>query len=171
MVERPLRMREAQGSIPWFSTRENSYHHRCAFFLTTAGPKRKAFPSNIPRPERGYSSSAVGSSRPGESSSYWPVYNFFASQSLHFITEIFLKKKFGDVNYEANFRFFILLHKRAKPIHPPDLTSARELKPCTPPLPSPSAYLSAHTSGVRGCGGHPPPGSPQADAWEPVNGR
>ena len=26
------------------------------------------------------------------------------------------------------------------------LTSARELKPYTPPLPSPSAHLSAHTS-------------------------
>jgi hypothetical protein len=32
-----------------------------------------------------------------------------------------VKKEFsfsGDVNYEANFSFFILLHKRAKPIHP-----------------------------------------------------
>jgi hypothetical protein len=31
----------------------------------------------------------------------------------HFITEIFLKKKSGDVNDEANFSLFILLHKRA----------------------------------------------------------
>ena len=36
----------------------------------------------------------------------------------HFITEIFFKKKTGDVNDEANFSFFILLHKRAKPILP-----------------------------------------------------
>ena len=36
----------------------------------------------------------------------------------HFITEIFLKKKSGDVNDEANFSLFILLHKRAKPILP-----------------------------------------------------
>jgi hypothetical protein len=28
------------------------------------------------------------------------------------------KKKSGDVNDEASFSFFILLHKRAKPIHP-----------------------------------------------------
>ena len=33
----------------------------------------------------------------------------------HFITKK-IKKKSGDVNYEANFSFFILLHKRAKPI-------------------------------------------------------
>ena len=32
----------------------------------------------------------------------------------HFITEKNLKKKSGDVNDEANFPFFILLHKRAK---------------------------------------------------------
>jgi hypothetical protein len=31
----------------------------------------------------------------------------------HFITEMFFKKKSGDVNDEANFSFFILLHKRA----------------------------------------------------------
>ncbi len=46
------------------------------------------------------------------SSSYWPVYNFFASQSLH--NRFFFKKKSGDVNDEVNFPFFILLHKRAK---------------------------------------------------------
>jgi hypothetical protein len=39
----------------------------------------------------------------------------------HFITEKNLKKKSGDVNDEANFSLFILLHKRAKPIHPPYL--------------------------------------------------
>jgi hypothetical protein len=51
------------------------------------------------------------------------------------------------VNYEANFCFFILLHKRVKPILPPYLLphSARELKPYTPPLPSLSAHLSVHT--------------------------
>ena len=36
------------------------------------------------------------------------------------------------MNYEANFSFFILLHKRAKPIHPPYI--------------HPSAHLSTHTS-------------------------
>ena len=36
----------------------------------------------------------------------------------HFITEKKFKKKSGDVNDEANFPFFILLHKRAKPILP-----------------------------------------------------
>jgi hypothetical protein len=43
--------------------------------------------------------------------------------------------------------FFFLLHKRAKPALPPYLLphSARELKPFTPPLPSPSTHLSAHT--------------------------
>jgi hypothetical protein len=57
----------------------------------------------------------------------------------HFITEFFFKKKSGDVNDEANFSFFFLLHKRAKPALPPYLLphSARELKPFTPPLPSP----------------------------------
>jgi hypothetical protein len=60
------------------------------------------------------------------SSSYWPVYKFFASQSLH--NRIFFKKKSGDVNDEANFSLFILLHKRAKPILPP---WARELKTLT----------------------------------------
>ncbi len=39
----------------------------------------------------------------------------------HFITEKKFKKKSGDVNDEANFSFFILLHKRAKPILPPYL--------------------------------------------------
>jgi hypothetical protein len=105
-------------------------------------------------------------SAPCLSSSYWAVYKKFASQSLH-NRNIFLKKS-GDVNDEANFSFFILLHKSAKPIlpllpspSPPransnlyspltfSLTSARELKPYTPPLPSPSAHLSAHTFTLR----------------------
>ncbi len=37
---------------------------------------------------------------------------------IHDLKKI-LKKKSGDVNDEANFSFFILLHKRDKPIHPP----------------------------------------------------
>jgi hypothetical protein len=37
----------------------------------------------------------------------------------HFITEKNLKKKSGEANDEANFSFFILLHKRAKPAIPP----------------------------------------------------
>jgi hypothetical protein len=68
------------------------------------------------------------------SSSYWTLLSFFASQTLH--NRKNFKKKSGDVNDEANFSFFILLHKRAKPIHPPYLLphSARELKPYTPPF-------------------------------------
>jgi hypothetical protein len=45
-----------------------------------------------------------------------PFINFLLHN--HFITEKNLKKKSGDVNDEANFSLFILLHKRAKPIHP-----------------------------------------------------
>jgi hypothetical protein len=44
---------------------------------------------------------------------------FFPLLHNHFITEFFLKKKSGEANDEANFSFFILLHKRAKPaLHP-----------------------------------------------------
>ena len=43
-----------------------------------------------------------------------PFINFLLHN--HFITENFFKKKSGDVNDEANFSLFILLHKRAKPI-------------------------------------------------------
>jgi hypothetical protein len=50
----------------------------------------------------------------------------------HFITEKKLKKKSGDANYEAYFSFLFLLHKRAKPIHPPYI--------------HPSAHLSTHSS-------------------------
>jgi hypothetical protein len=39
----------------------------------------------------------------------------------HFITKKNLKTKSGDVNDEANFSLFFLLHKRAKPILPPYL--------------------------------------------------
>jgi hypothetical protein len=51
------------------------------------------------------------------------VYKNFASQSLH--NRKILKKKSGDVNDEANFSLFILLHKRAKPILPPGRVSVR----------------------------------------------
>jgi len=97
------------------------------------------------------------------SSDYWTVFYFFASQSLH--NRIFLKQKSGEAKDSAIFAFYFLLHKRAKPILPPyllphlrartqtlyspltfSLTSARELKPFTPPVPSPSTHLSAHTS-------------------------
>ena len=57
-----------------------------------------------------------------QSSIVCTVQSFFASQTLH--NRKILKKKSGDVNDEANFSLFILLHKRAKPY--------------TPPLPSPS---------------------------------
>ena len=43
------------------------------------------------------------------------VISFFASQSLH---NKKIKNKSGDVNDEANFSFFILLHPRANPILP-----------------------------------------------------
>ena len=47
----------------------------------------------------------------------------------HFITEIFLKKKSGDVNDEANFSLFILLQERAKPIPSPPRTNSNPLLP------------------------------------------
>ena len=52
-----------------------------------------------------------------DSSSYWTVYKIFASQSQHKYKIIIFFS--GDVNDEANFSFFILLHKRAKPMLPP----------------------------------------------------
>ena len=39
----------------------------------------------------------------------WTVHSFFASQSLH--NKKKFKKKSGDVNYEAKFPPFFLLHK------------------------------------------------------------
>jgi len=65
-----------------------------------------------------------------------PFINFLLHN--HFITEIFLKKKSGDVNDEANFSLFILLHKRAKPILPPYPHPAfrARTQTFTPPLPS-----------------------------------
>jgi hypothetical protein len=47
---------------------------------------------------------------------YWTLFSFFASQSQHFITENFKNKKSGEAKDSAFFPFFILLHKRAKPI-------------------------------------------------------
>ncbi len=58
----------------------------------------------------------------------------------HFITEKFYKKKSGDVNDEANFSLFILLHKRAKPILPPLPTPSlprANSNPLLPPYPHP----------------------------------
>ncbi len=49
-----------------------------------------------------------------DSSDVQSTFSFFASQSLH--NRKILKKKSGDVNDEVNFPFFILLHKRAKPM-------------------------------------------------------
>jgi hypothetical protein len=46
---------------------------------------------------------------PPASGSYWAVYKFFASQSLH--NRKILKKKIGEANDEANFSFFILLQR------------------------------------------------------------
>jgi len=37
----------------------------------------------------------------------------------HFITEFFLKKKSGEAKDSVIFPFFVLLHKRAKPMLPP----------------------------------------------------
>ena len=45
---------------------------------------------------------------------------------------MFFEKKSGEAKDSVNFSFFILLHKRAKPIHPPYI--------------HPSAHLSTHTS-------------------------
>jgi len=59
----------------------------------------------------------------------------------HFMTNFFLKKKSGDVNAEANFSFFILLHKRAKPIHPAYLLPL----PTYPPIPhTPPTHPPTH---------------------------
>ena len=55
----------------------------------------------------------------------------------HFITEKKFKKKSGDVNDEANFSFFILLHKRANPILP------------SLPTPSPPRALSLWLNRVK----------------------
>jgi hypothetical protein len=51
------------------------------------------------------------------SSSVQSTFSFFASQTLH--NRFFLKKKSGEAKDSAIFPFFILLHKRAKPITPP----------------------------------------------------
>jgi hypothetical protein len=67
------------------------------------------------RQKRGENKSGLGTLiREEVSSIVCTVQSFFASQTLH--DRLFFKKKTGDVNDEANFSFFILLHKRAKPI-------------------------------------------------------
>ena len=50
------------------------------------------------------------------SSSYWTVYKFFASQSQRKYKIIIFFS--GEAKDSVNFSFFILLHKRAKPILP-----------------------------------------------------
>jgi hypothetical protein len=50
----------------------------------------------------------------------------------HFITDFFLNKNSGEAKHSVIFPFFILLHKRAKPIHPPYLLPP----PTYPPIPS-----------------------------------
>ena len=52
----------------------------------------------------------------------------------HFITEKILKKKSGEAKDSVIFSFLFLLHKRAKPIHPPYLLSL----PTYPPIPPPT---------------------------------
>ena len=47
----------------------------------------------------------------------------------HFITEILFLKKSGDVNDEANFPFYFLLHKLHKPAPSPSALSLRPLPP------------------------------------------
>jgi hypothetical protein len=64
----------------------------------------------------------IGDARVCESSIYQPLFKKIASQSHHKYKIIIFFS--GDVNDEANFSFFILLHKRAKPIHPPLKTSS-----------------------------------------------
>ena len=56
------------------------------------------------------------------SSIVWTVYSFFASQTLH--NRIFFKKKSGDVNDEANFSLFILLHNTCTCVHADSVASA-----------------------------------------------
>jgi hypothetical protein len=68
----------------------------------------------------------------GVSSEYWAVYKFFASQSLH--NRNFFKKKSGEAKDSAIFPFFILLHKRAKPI--PQVRPSCKIRP---PLETPKS--------------------------------
>ena len=71
------------------------------------------------------------------SSSYWTVYKFFASQSQHKYKIIIFFS--GEANDEANFSFFVLLHKRSKHIH--SLISI--LPPTYPPIPPPPSLCDA----------------------------
>jgi hypothetical protein len=73
-----------------------------------------------------------------ESSSYQRVQSFFASQTLHNRKKI--KKKSGRVNDEANFSFFILLHKRANPILSSLPTPSPPRANSKPPYIHPSAH-------------------------------
>ena len=80
------------------------------------------------------------------SSNVQRTFSFFASQTLHNIN--FFKKKNPAKQKTAQFfPFFFCFTRELNPYSPLTytLTSARELKPFTPPLPSPSAHPSAHT--------------------------
>jgi hypothetical protein len=68
----------------------------------------------------------------------------------HFITEIFFKKKSGDVNDEANFSFFILLQERAKPFTPP-LHPSLNPPPYIHPL-KPGAFYQHAEKRMSTCG-------------------
>ena len=80
------------------------------------------------------------------SSNVQRTFSFFASQTLHNIN--FLKKKIRRSKRQRNFSLLLFCFTRELNPYSPltyTLTSARELKPFTPPLPSPSAHPSAHT--------------------------
>jgi len=65
------------------------------------------------------------------------------------ITNIKKKIFFRRSKRQRIFSLFLFCFTRELTLYSPltlSLTSARELKPYTPPLPSPSAHLSAHTS-------------------------
>ncbi len=76
---------------------------------------------------------------------------FLLALRKHKKTEINCKKKSGDVNDEVNFPFFILLHKRAKPILPPlpPRTNSNPIPPPSPSAPSPPRALSLWLNRVK----------------------
>jgi hypothetical protein len=53
-----------------------------------------------------------------------PFINFLLHN--HFITDFFLKKNSGEAKDSVIFPFYFLLHKRAKPIHPPNQMAVLE---------------------------------------------
>jgi hypothetical protein len=72
---------------------------------------------------------------------------FFLFFPCNHIINIKKKSFSGEAKDSAIFPFFILLHKRAKPIHPPYFLPPPTYPPIPPP--SPSAHLSAHTFTLR----------------------